>query len=227
MSPLDTLVDWLSSTAFTAFGAPTSWAEVIGFVTGALCVYLVAKQHILNWPLGIANNLTWILLFATAGLYADSGLQVVFIALALWGWYQWLRGGPNRTRRTVSSTSLTEWLGLGAAGLAGAAFLTWLLATHTDSTVPLADATTTTLSLMATYGQTMKKWESWLLWMAADIIFIPLYHHKGLTLTAILYVGFFLLCVKGLLEWRRALREVRAGAPLASTPAGPLESTLQ
>ena len=53
---------------------------------------------------------------------------------------------------------------------------------------------------MAVYGQAMKRWESWLLWMAADVLYVPLYHHKGLDLTAILYVGFFLLCLKGWLS---------------------------
>ena len=214
---MTSITDWLNTAAFTAFGAPTTWAEVLGFLTGAVCVYLVARQHIWNWPIGIANNLLWILLFATAGLYADSGLQVVFIALALWGWYQWLHGGVNRTERVVSATTAREWVGLGLAGVAGAAFLTWLLATYTPSTVPLADAATTTLSLMAVYGQAKKKWESWLLWMTADIIYVPLYHHKGLTLTAILYVGFFALCVKGLLDWRTSLRNQQTAA--AVTPA--------
>ena len=65
----------LNAPLFTAFGAPTTWAEVLGFVAGAVCVYLVARQHILNWPIGIANNMLWILLFFTAGLYADSALQ--------------------------------------------------------------------------------------------------------------------------------------------------------
>lgn len=222
-----TLTNWLNTTAFTTFGAPTTIAEVIGFVTGAVCVYLVAKQHILNWPIGIANNLTWILLFATAGLYADSALQVVFIALAVWGWYQWLHGGQNRTERQVTSTSAREWVGLGLAGVAGTAFLTWFLDTQTGSTVPLADAVTTTLSLMATYGQAKKKWESWLLWMTADIIYIPLYHHKGLDLTALLYIGFFALCVKGLLEWRRALSDqptATSTTQAAPTPAGPVDT---
>lgn len=200
---MNTVIDWLNTPTFHAFGAPTTWAEVLGFVTGAACVYLVAKQHIANWPIGIANNLLWILLFATAGLYADSGLQVIFIALALWGWWQWLHGGTNRAERVVSSTSRREWAGLTIAGVAGVAFLTWFLDTQTSSTVPLADAATTTLSLMAVYGQAKKRWESWLLWMVADLIYIPLYHHKGLTLTAILYVGFFALCVKGLIDWRR------------------------
>ena len=75
-------------------------------------------------------------------------------------------------------------------------FLTWFLATQTSSTVPFWDAVTTALSLMAVYGQAMKRWESWLLWMAADVIYVPLYHYKGLDLTALLYVGFFLLCLR-------------------------------
>ena len=188
---------------------------MLGFLAGAACVYLVAKQHIANWPLGIANNLLWILLFANAGLFADSALQVVFIGLALWGWWQWLHGGANRTQRVVTGTSAREWAGLAAAGILGTAVLTWFLATQTPSTVPFWDAITTTLSLMAVYGQAMKRWESWLLWMAADVLYVPLYHHKGLDLTAILYVGFFLLCVKGLFEWRRDLH-TRIASPAAA-----------
>ncbi|WFR71701.1 nicotinamide mononucleotide transporter family protein [Prescottella defluvii] len=86
------MIEFLNLTAFTAFGAPTSWAEVLGFVTGAWCVWLVGRQSVWNWPIGIANNVVWILLFATAGLFADSALQVVYIALAVWGWRNWVQG---------------------------------------------------------------------------------------------------------------------------------------
>lgn len=218
----DAIIGWLSSPAFTAFGAPTSWAEVLGFITGATCVYLVARQHILNWPIGIANNVLWILLFFTAGLYADSGLQVVYIGLAVWGWWHWLHGGTNRSVLTVSSTTGREWAGLVAAGVVGTAAMTLFLDHLTPSTVPFFDAVTTVLSLMATYGQAKKKWESWLLWIAADAIYIPLYHHKGLTLTAVLYVGFAALCVKGLIEWRRSLKAAQVEVPAAPQMAGAL-----
>ncbi|MFD1811810.1 nicotinamide riboside transporter PnuC [Rhodococcus gannanensis] len=197
------MLTFLNSTAFTAFGAPTTWAEVIGFVTGAWCVYLVGRQSLWNWPIGIANNLVWILLFATAGLYADSGLQVVYIALALWGWSNWTRGRDGGALH-VTGTSGGQWAMLAAVGIAGTAALTILLDTATSSTVPFWDAVTTVLSLLATWGQAKKKWESWLLWIAADLIYIPLYFHKGLTLTALLYIGFLLLCIRGLVAWRRS-----------------------
>ena len=200
------VTSWLSSPVFTLWGAPTSWSEVLGFVTGAVCVYLVAKQHIFNWPVGIANNVLWILLFATVGLYADAGLQVVYILLALWGWYTWLHGGANRTVLPVSSLTRKESLWLASVLVSGTAGVTLFLDHLTSSTVPFWDAVTTVLSLLATYGQVKKKWESWLLWIAADAIYIPLYQHKGLTLTAILYVGFAALCVKGLLAWRASMR---------------------
>lgn len=197
------MLAFLNSTAFSAFGAPTSWAEVFGFVTGAWCVYLVGRQSILNWPIGIVNNLVWILLFATAGLYADSGLQIVYIALAVWGWSNWARGRVGGVL-PVTGTSATEWVRLAAVGVAGTTAITVLLDTATTSTVSFWDAVTTMLSLLATWGQATKRWESWLLWIAADLIYIPLYLHKGLTLTALLYTGFLLLCVRGLIAWRTA-----------------------
>ena len=129
------------------------------------------------------------------------------------------------TQRTVTGTSAREWVALAIGGVLGTGALTWFLATQTPSTVPFWDAVTTALSLLAVYGQAKKRWESWFLWMAADVVYVPLYLYKGLDLTAILYIGFFLLCVKGLVEWRRDLHS-RAGSPVAETLAsGTLAAT--
>lgn len=100
-------------------GWQTSWTEILGFVTGALCVLLVARQHIANWPIGIANNTFFIVLFAQAGLYADAGLQIVFIALAAYGWWSWTHGGGPGTAEAlpVRRTSGAEWAWLAAAGV--------------------------------------------------------------------------------------------------------------
>jgi nicotinamide mononucleotide transporter len=202
------LIDAANTSAFTLFGAPTTWGEVAGFASGALCVWLVARMNIWNWPVGIANNLFFLLLFLSAGLYADGGLQVVFIALALYGWWAWLRGGTARSELPASRTTGRQWAILAIAALAGTTAMTWLLSAHTDSTVPLADAFTTVLSLLATWAQTRKKLESWWLWILADLIYVPLYLYKDLTLTALLYVGFMALCIVGLVRWTRELRVV-------------------
>ena len=202
------MVDWLNTAAFEAFGKPTSWAELLGFATGLLTVWLVVRQHIANWPLGIANVLLLMLVFWEAGLYADAGLQIVYVVLGLYGWWQWRFGGPGHdVLSSVRRTTAGEWLALAVAGALSTLGLWWFLATLTGSTVPFWDAVTTALSLLATYGQTRKLVESWWLWIAADVIYIPLYGFaKDLWLTALLYAVFLALCVLGLRAWTKAER---------------------
>jgi len=206
------MIDWLNSPAVVTFGVPTSWAEVLGFVTGLVNVGLLVRQHILNWPLGILNVLLLMLVFWSVGLYADAGLQIVYVILGAYGWWAWLYGGQDRSRLVVRGTTRSEWLGLAVAGVLLTGALWFFLDRWTGSTVPLADALTTALSLLATYGQTRKLVENWWIWIAADLIYIPLYGYKGLWLTAILYVAFLTLCVLGLRSWQAALRAQRTVA---------------
>ncbi len=189
--------------------------EVFGFVTGVVNVWLLARQNIWNWPIGIANNLAYLILFATSGLYGDSGLQFVYIVLAIYGWWLWLHRPAGDTLR-VSRTSTKVWLQLVVATVAAGLILRWFLARFTDSTVPSWDATTTALSLAATYGQCKKLLESWWLWILADLIYIPLYIYKGLRLTSVLYAVFLLLCIFGLRSW---LKESGAVEPEAGENA--------
>ncbi|MFV2175577.1 nicotinamide riboside transporter PnuC [Actinomadura sp. LOL_016] len=211
--PLGPLLD----PAFHLGTVPTTWAELLGFATGAVNVWLVVRQNILNWPIGIANVILLGLVFLDGGLYADAGLQIVYIGLQAYGWWVWLYGGEGRDDLPVRRTTGAEWAALLAAGAAGTAAITWLLATFTDSTVPFWDALTTALSLMAIYGQSRKLLESWWIWITADLVYIPLYFHKDLKLTSALYVLFLSLCVLGLTTWYRDRR--RAGGGAETVPA--------
>jgi nicotinamide mononucleotide transporter len=184
-----------------------SVTEVLGFVTGALCVWLLARQIIWNWPIGIANNALYLIVFLRSGLYGDAGLQVVYMLLGAYGWWTWLQVTPARRELPITRTSWATWTWLiPATGLVAIA-LAFFLARFTDSTVPGWDGFTTALSLAAIYGQSRKYVESWWIWIAADVIYIPLYVYKNLGLTSVLYLVFLILCVIGLREWRRALRE--------------------
>lgn len=213
---LQDLLAPLNAPLFTIFNSPVTWTEVLGFGTGALCVWLVARQHLWNWPIGLANNVLFLLLFATAGLYADAGLQVVYMILAVYGWWSWRFGGAQHDGLKVSAMpGRTAWL-LGVATLLATLGLWAMLDRVTDSSVPLWDAVTTALSLAATYGQTRKYLQCWWIWIAADVLYVPLYASKGLWLTAGLYVGFILLCLNGYLSWRRDLRQAPAAMPVAA-----------
>lgn len=198
----------------TIFGVPVTLVEVVGFVSGAICVWLVGRQNPWNWPIGLIQVVAYLLLFWTAGLFADALLQVVYLVLGLWGWWNWVRGRDPGAVLRVRRTTAREWGWLALAGILGTAVLVLWLTRFTSSTVPVADATTTALSLLATYGQARKLLESWWLWIAADLIYIPLYLSKGLGLTALLYAIFLGLCVVGLRRW---LGEVRKPALVGST----------
>ncbi|GAA4254719.1 nicotinamide riboside transporter PnuC [Dactylosporangium darangshiense] len=193
------MLDWLTSPAFHAFGAPTSWAELLGFASGLLTVYLVVRQHIGNWPLGIANVLLLMVAFWHVGLFGDAWLQVVYVVLGAYGWWRWNSGA---VQQRVRATTRAEWWWLAAAGVLLTVLLWWYLDRYTESTVPWPDAATTAVSLLATYGQTRRLVESWWLWIAVDIVYVPLYGYKDLWLTALLYLVFLGLCVVGLRAWR-------------------------
>lgn len=199
------MFDWLNLTAFTVLNEPASWAELLGFATGLLSVWLVVRQHVTNWPVGIVNVVLLMVAFWTSGLYADAMLQIVYVVLGFYGWWQWTLRGVDRSV-FVRRTRVGEWAGLGVAAVAATAIMWWLLSTVMHSTVPLADAVTTSLSLAATYGQCKKLVESWWLWIAADVIYVPLYAYKGLYLTTVLYCVFLALCGLGLAAWRADLR---------------------
>ena len=183
----------------------TDWIEILGFITGALCVWLLARQNIWNWPIGIANNIFYIVVFLKSGLFGDAGLQVVYIVLAAYGWWIWAFPDTTQSELPVTKTSQRQWTWLILATTAAAILLRAFLAAFTPSTVPGWDGLTTALSLAATWGQCKKLVESWWIWIAVDLIYIPLYVYKGLRLTALLYFVFMLLCVAGLRAWRKDL----------------------
>lgn len=187
------------------------WTEVLGFVSGAVCVWLTVRRNIWNFPVGIAKNLVFLVLFLQVGLYADAGLQVVYVALGAAGWYWWLRGGDDHGALDIRHTPRWGWP-LAALGVAVLTGLLWTVLTrHTDSTRPLADAATTALSLVAQVMLNRKWIGHWALWITADAIYIWLYAAKGLGLTSVLYALFLALCVAGVRQWRAALPRPTVG----------------
>jgi nicotinamide mononucleotide transporter len=182
-----------------------NWQELAGFLSGALCVWLLVRQNIWNWPIGIANNVVYVIVFYKSGLYADSGLQFVYMAIAFYGWWNWLHGGVNHSELKVTRASATGMLGYLAIAAAATGVLYWLLR-HTPSNVPFADGLTTALFLTAQYMMSRKVVENWWFWIIGDVLVIGLYTYKHLYLTSGLYAVFTAMSIAGLVEWQKAAR---------------------
>jgi nicotinamide mononucleotide transporter len=186
--------------------------EIVAAVFGAVSVYLSARQRLASWPTAIVNVLLSAVVYHRARLYSDAGLQLVYFALSVYGWYEWKYGGANRTELPVARTPRSRAPLLLALGAAGAVALGVLTTRYTDVLqhnrpwVPWTDAALTAASLVAQWMMTRKLVENWLVWIAVDVVYVPLLAYKGLYAFAALYAVFLGLAVKGWVDWRRDLR---------------------
>ena len=186
--------------------------EILGFLTGALCVWLLVRQNLWNWPIGLANNVLFIALFYRSGLYADMGLQGFYIAIGIYGWWNWLHGGLDHHALRVGRTPGRWALALAAFVVLATAAIAWGLRRWTNSTVPVLDSLITALSLAAQFMMARKWIENWGVWILANFLSIGLLVYKGLYLTSGLYAVYQVLCALGLVEWVRARRQVSAAS---------------
>lgn len=201
-------MDWILTSVATWL--PMSPLEMLATIFGLWSVWCYVKESVWSWPAGLINVVLFIVLFWNAKLYADTVLQVIYVVLQCYGWWQWLHGGKNRTALVISRTSRRMWLIL--AVLLVVAYIPMGLALDhwTDTDVPWWDALPTVTSLMAQWLLTKKKLENWAVWIVTDCIYIPLYCYKQLYLTAGLYAVFLILCCIGWRAWLRTLRNARA-----------------
>jgi nicotinamide mononucleotide transporter len=162
-----------------AYTGRASWLEAFSFVTGAVCVWLTVKESAWNFPVSLVNVVAFSVVFAKARLFADAGLQGVYFLLTLQGWYLWVYGGEGRTSLRISRAPRRELLIVALFAACATAGLTIYLRSVGDA-LPFWDALTTTLSLCAQWLLNRKYVESWYVWIAVDVLYIPMYAYKEL-----------------------------------------------
>ena len=186
----------------SALGSPL---EIVAAIVGVVSVSLSVRQNIWSWPTAIVNVSLYVIVFYEAKLYADMGLQVVYIALSLYGWYQWLYGGANHSELPVTRIRARTGVILAAIGVAATALLGAVLHGHTNAALPFLDSATTATSLVAQWMMTRKLLENWMVWIAVDVVYVGMFIYKSLYVTAVLYAIFLGLAVAGHRQWKRSL----------------------
>lgn len=176
--------------------------EVVAFVLSLAMVVLNMRVHPAAWPLAIASSALYGSVFWEHRLYGDAALQLLFIAMAAWGWWQWVAGRgaggaplvvrqlSRRGRFTAIAAIAVAWPVIGI-----------VLAVFTDSDVPWWDAFPTAASIVGTVLLARKCVENWPVWIAVNVVATALLAWKALWLTTVLYALFTVLAVVGWRAW--------------------------
>jgi nicotinamide mononucleotide transporter len=194
----------LFAAAFTLWGAPVSWLEIVAFVLAIAMVLFNIRVNPLGWPLAIVSSLLYFGLFWNSKLYGDASLQILFVLVAGWGWWQWLRGkqADGSALRVRELGPRGRWIALATMALAWPAG-GWFLKTYTDTDVPWWDAFPTAGSVIGQWLLGRKYVENWPVWVIVNVVSVGLFAYKGLWLTVLLYTLFIVLSFAGWQAWRR------------------------
>jgi nicotinamide mononucleotide transporter len=194
----------LFAEAFTLWGSGFTWLEIIASGLGVWMVVCNMRVDPLGWPLAMASSLLYALFFANGKLFGEASLQLFFIVVAGWGWWQWLRGtgdggAPLRVHRL-------DW-GQRAVAL-GLTAMAWpllglLLKHYTHSEVPFLDALATVGSITGTVLLGRKLIENWPVWVAVNVFSVGLFASRGWWLTVLLYALFTVMALAGWRAWHR------------------------
>jgi nicotinamide mononucleotide transporter len=184
----------------------TGWLEWCGVVTGILCVWLAARNNILNWPIAIVSVIIYIFIFYDSKLYADMGLQVYFLLMNAYGWYFWNNNRKSMAMPTPVSQITQKEILLSVIGIiAFTIILGFILRQNTDASFPFIDSFCTACSLIAQVFLARKVLQNWLIWIFVDIIYVGVYVSKDLYATAIMYALYIYIAWMGYQQWKNTI----------------------
>lgn len=190
-----------------------SATEIIATVAGALCVFLLVRQSIWNFPLALVQVTLSAYVFYQQRLFSDAILQVFFFILNVYGWIHWARRDEQEPELPVTRMATGAITGWTIAMIVLTAAWGTFAKVQLNAAAPYVDGFILVASLVAQWLTARKYLESWWLWIVVDVVAIPLYASRGLYFFSALYVAFLLLCIQGLREWRQSMQGSLRGRP--------------
>ena len=179
--------------------------DIIGLVLGLLYLWLEYRANIWLWAVGIIMPIVNSYLLFAKGLYADFGMEFYYVVIAIYGYYCWRWGNKTDkgTELPITHYKLRHVVASIMTGLVLWGGIYWFLKSHTNSTVPILDSFTTSLSAVAMWALARKYLEQWLLWLVVDAVSCGLYIYKGIPFRACLYGLYTVIAVLGYLKWKK------------------------
>jgi len=187
--------------------ANMEWLEFTGLTSGLLCVWLLIRQNIWTFPIGLVYSFVSVAVFMQQRLYADVLLSGYYVVMNGYGWYYWLRGGvrSEADHLPVSHIGQRPLIAATSVTAVSTAAMGWFFATQTDAALPYWDSFTTCASFCAMWMTARKYLENWVVWLVVDIVASAIYLIKGIELYAVLYFVYLGMAVMGFLAWRQSM----------------------
>lgn len=179
------------------------WWEWAGWIATLLGIWLTTRRKLLCWPITLAADVLYLVVFYRAQLLSDALLQVFFVVFTLYGWWNWSRGVRQEGEVRVAKLPLSASVIAVIAGIAGT-FVLGMVAKRLHAALPYLDASLASFSLVASWWQARKHIANWWLWIVVDVLYVGEYIYKALWPTALLYGLLVALAVLGLRDWKRA-----------------------
>lgn len=189
-----------------------SLLELIAVVFAIAYLVLAVKENILCWYAAAISTLIFLTIFWEVKLYMESGLQVYYLAMAVFGWYQWRNGNDESKSLQVTMWSLNKHLvALGLIALLS--FVSgYLLNSGTDAQLPYLDSFTTWGSVVATFMVTRKVLENWIYFLVIDSVSIYLYVDRELYFTSFLFAAYIVIIFFGWFSWSASYQQGKKSA---------------
>lgn len=188
--------------------------EIIGTLVGVIYLWLEYRASIYLWVASIIMPAIYLYVYYNAGLYADFGINIYYLLIALYGWAAWrygfhLFGSKKKEEKELAITHTPKrvWGKLALTYIAAQCVITYILINHTDSTVPWWDSFTTALSIVGMWMLARKYIEQWWVWLVVDAVSAWLYIYKGLYFTAVLYAVYAIISIFGYCKWKKMMQK--------------------
>lgn len=193
-------IDALLEPFFSALNAMSGW-ELIAVILALAYLLLAVKERIECWYAAFFSTAIYIVLFWDVNLLMESALNVYYLLMAVYGWWQWQCQSNEQQGLLVHTWPLKTHIKLWFALALMVSFSGYLLAENTSAAMPYLDSFTTWGAVVTTYMVTKKVLENWLYWLVIDALSIYLYVDRELYLTAVLFVLYLLIACFGYWQW--------------------------
>jgi nicotinamide mononucleotide transporter len=194
------LIDWIRS----------NYIEFCAALFSIAGVWLTTKQIIWCWPVSLAGLLMYSYIFFFSHIYLQAILQVFYLAMTLYGWYNWIHGGEYSTELKISGIKKKQSIIYFLIWLIFSLIFGYLFSRYTHDPLPWLDSLTTVCGIITTYLMAKKILENWIIWIFNDIVVVTICFYQKLYISSVLYIIFIILAIYGFSEWRKELQKIKS-----------------